>query len=331
MNRVTFSFTSLVSKIVQDTRYMNLSVTEELSDIYQTWDTNLISWEVPNLLSKFNHFDTSPALFARYEIDSPYLVNFWPTLVNIVIGFGCFLAFYMFQKFFDKKTWAYSLLLKMMAGSWNFGFVELYGCLDVVILYLVLDAKTNRFNSFFCWASLLFAVAFLGLGCFLVFFNFWKVLKYQAIKRKSKDIEIFNERNKYWGLFYEDFNDEDLWSQAFLAIQLIRNTIASLIIVVFYEYAMMQNVYLIISDGAIILFLYIKMPLTTLRGRIMQYYFETITLLVHLCTFALSTTDSPSDKFQDFFSKTVIYLNKALIGGSFGFMLIELYKTIVQK
>ncbi len=43
--------------------------------------------------------------------------------------------------------------------------------------------------------------------------------KYQSIKNQgTKQIEAFNEKNKYWELFYSDFNEDDLWSQSFFAI-----------------------------------------------------------------------------------------------------------------
>ena len=44
-----FPLSALVSKIIQNTRYLNLSVTSDLADVYQTWQTDIISWDVPNL------------------------------------------------------------------------------------------------------------------------------------------------------------------------------------------------------------------------------------------------------------------------------------------
>jgi hypothetical protein len=203
-------FSALVSKIVQNTRYLNISVTSDLAEVYQTWDSDLISWDVPNVMSNLDHFETSPRLFARYDIDSPFLVNFWPTLINIVIGFSTFITCTLLQKFCERtkyEGWAYSLVRKLVAGSFNFALVQAYACLDDIFFYLVLDAKTNPFNSFFSWTSMIFAVIFLVLGCLLVFFNFWTVNKYQSIKSQGmEEIKAFNERNKYWELFLFRFS-----------------------------------------------------------------------------------------------------------------------------
>ena len=96
----------------------------------------------------------------------------------------------------------------------------------------------------------------------------------------------------------------------------------------------MQTSYLVIFDGAILLFLYFKNPFNTLRGKFAQYYYEIITLLVHLCTFILSLQDTfkdPSDTVRLIMSTAILYLNTALVCGAIGFMFIEIYKTISEK
>ena len=338
MGSAIFPLSALVSKIVQNTRYLNLSVTSDLAEVYKTWQTNLIPWDAPNVMSDLDRFEASPPLFARYDLGSPFLVNYWPTLINIGISFGTFVACILLQKFFENVNyggWAYFLVQKLVAGSFNFALIQAYACLDDILFYLVLDVKTNPFNSFFSWTSVICAVIFLALGCLLVFFNFWTVVKYQSIKiQGAVAIEAFNERNKYWGLFYSDFNDDDLWSQSFFAILIIRSTLSSLIITVLYDYPPMQTSYLVILDGAILLFLYFKNPFNTLRGKLAQYYYETITLLVHFCTFILSLQDifkNPSDTVRLIMSTGILYLNTALVSGAIGFMFIEIYKRISEK
>jgi len=336
---VTFPVTALVSTIVQNTRYLNLSVTTDLSEIYKTWSTDLISWDVPNVISNFDHFKASPPLFSRYGLGSSFLTNFWPTLVNIGIGLMTFVTSLVLKKLFERseynKGWGYSLLQKLVMGSFNFTLIQAYACLDNILFYLVIDVKTNPFNSFFSWISLISASVFLALGCLLVFYNFWTVKKYQDIKNQdTKGLEAFNERNKCWGLFYSDFNDNDFLGQSFFAFLIIRSALSSFIVTVLYDYPLMQTCYLIILDGAIILFLYFKNPFITLRGTLCQYYFEVITLLVHICTFILGLQDSlktSSDTLRTVLSTGIIYLNTALVSGSIGFMFIEIYKTISEK
>ena len=96
----------------------------------------------------------------------------------------------------------------------------------------------------------------------------------------------------------------------------------------------MQTSYLVILDGAIILFLYFKNPFSTLRGKLAQYYYEVITLLVHLCAFILSLQDSfnaSSYTARLILSTGILYLNTALVSGAIGFMFIEIYNTISEK
>lgn len=72
----TFAVASLVSKIVQNTRYLDLFVTDELAEIYKTWKTDLISWDIPIVLSSQGNFRELEHLFAQYGLDSPFLANF---------------------------------------------------------------------------------------------------------------------------------------------------------------------------------------------------------------------------------------------------------------
>jgi len=329
--------TALVSKIVQNTRYLNLSVTDELTGIYKTWNTDLISWHVPNIITSLDHYKTSPEVFARYGLASSFLENFWATMMTIALSIAILITFFGLKVLLERAkydNWLSTLLKKLIAGSFNFALVQAYGCFDDIIFYLVLDLKTNPFNTFFSWVSLICAIAFLALGCFLVFFNIWKVRQYQQIKNQATELEAFNERNRKWKLFYSDFNDDDLWSQSCLALLVVRSTLSSLIITTLYEYPLMQTAFLIILDGAIILFLFFQNPFATLRGKLAQYYFEAITFLVHLCTLILAMQDTfpnPSETLRSLLSTSIIYLNTTLVSGSIIFLGIEIYKTISQK
>jgi len=233
-----------------------------------------------------------------------------------------------------------SLLQKLLIGSLNFTIVQAYGCLDDILFYLVLDVKTNPFNVFFCWASLLCAVGFIALGCFFILFNIWLVKEYQRLKAEGLSrndlsaFEAFKERFSYWELFYADFNDANSWSQSFLALLIIRSSLSSLIIAALSGLVLAQTAFLLVLDGASILFLLSKKPFTSLRPALVQYFFEIITLLVHGCTFILSiqrNEENPSESLKSALCTCIIYLNSALVRASIGFLFIEIYKTISDK
>jgi len=330
-----FAATALVSQIVQNTRYLNIKVTDDLAEVYRTWNTDMFSFDVPNALSQFDSFKKSPVLFAQYDVGSSFLTNFWSTLMTIGAGIVILILFVTLKLFFELakfKGRVYSVVKRLVAGSFNFVLVQAYGCLDDILFYLVLDIKTNPYNSVFAWVSLFGAIGFLALGCLLVFANFWTVKKYQGVKSKGptkKNLEAFNERNKYWELFYSEFNDEDFLSQSTLALLIIRAVLSTLITVVLYDYPLMQTAFLVILDGAVILFLVTRKPFTEFRAKIAQYYFEAITLLVHLCTFILAfqeTFPAPPDTLRKIFCLAIMYLNTALVGGSLCFMGIEIYE-----
>jgi len=337
----TFPITALVSKIVQNTRYLNLSVTDDLADIYQTWGTEIISWELPNALSRLDHYEQLPSEFARYDIDSPFLVNFWPTLVTIGASLGVLIMSFVLQILTEHakpKGWFSSLLQGIVNGSRNFAVVQAYGCLDEILFDFVLDLKSSPFDSAFSWTNLFCGIGFIALGVLLIFWNLIVVRRYQKIKKDTnsnpKDLEAFNEKNKVWELFYADFSDHDFWSQSFLALAVFRSSISTIIVTVLHEYPLMQTISLIIIDEAVILFLFFQQPFVELHAKLRQYYFEGITLLVHICTFILSFQDSlsqSSDGLRTGLCTSIMYLNTALVSGSIGFMFIEIYEAIKDK
>jgi len=338
IGNAAFPVMSLVSEIVQNTRYMNLTVTTELSDIYKTWNTDLISWDVPDLVSRYDYFREAPSLFAQYDLGSSFLSNFWSNIMTLGVALSLFIAFVGLKWLVFQGTkpsngsWFYSLLQKMSNGSLNSTLVQAYGCIDDIFFYLVLDLKTNPFEEFFSWASLFIAIAFVGLSLWLILFNVLIVKRYQVAKSDEKSLKAFSEKNKHWELFYSDFDDADGWSHSFLALLIIRSTLSSLLITIFYKYPFMQGIFLLVLDGSIITFMLLKKPLITLRAIFFQYYFEFITIIVHICTIVLSSQgEEISDVSKKNLSTCIIYMNTALVTGGIAFMFIEIHETVNEK
>jgi len=337
VGRPTFPISRLVSKIVQNTRYMDLLVTNELAEIYQTWDTEMISWDFPDPLSNQDHFNPLKSFFARYDLDSPFLSNFWSTLMTAGVGLCLMTASFLIQIFFEQTKYQgklYALSQKAVLGFFNFTIVQVYGCVDDILFYFVLDVKTNPFNAAFAWASFVVAGVFICLGSLLVFFNVYVVRRYQKIKRNEKDVEDFKEKNKFWELFYSDFSDNNSWSQSFLAIMVIRSSLSSFIIAVLYGNPMIQSFTLMLTDVASIVLCIRLKPFTSIQAKLAQYYFELITLLVHLFTFLLSiqtSEDQFSEGVKNNLCTGIIYLNTALVAGCLGFMFVDIVAMIKEK
>ena len=277
-------------------------------------------------------------MFARYDdIDAPFIANFWFNLM-ILGGASCVYVFCTILKrlFAQEKSQGvfHSSLNKLFAGSQNFLLVQAYGCLDDILFYLVLDAKTNLFSTAFSRTSLFFAIAFTCLGIFLIVLSFLIVKRYQRKKRDLNALEVFIEKNKYLELFYSDFSDADSWSHSFLAFLNIQSILSGLVITTLYQNRFVQTILLTIFDVAIILFLLIKNPIPGLKEKIAQYYFEVLALMVHICTFILSVQhyeENPSYTMKKALSKSIIYMNIALVVGGICFMVFGLFQTISEK
>jgi len=251
-----------------------------------------------------------------------FLVNFWSTMMTMGLAM-CILIFCLgCRKFFLKRRklgggWFRSLVQKVISGSVNFIVVQAYGSLDNILFYFVLDVKTNPWKSAFSRASLAFGILLIICGSLLIIFSIRVVQRYHTLKceglakKDMKELENY-QKNKHLEVFYGDFSDADLWSHCFMVLLVLRSNISSLIFTILYEYPLMQTMIFVVLDGVILLFMLIEKPLRTPRGVFFQFCFETIVLIVHICTLLLSWNDEPSEGLKKNMSTTIIYLNTAL-------------------
>ena len=116
-----------------------------------------------------------------------------------------------------------------------------------------------------------------------------------------------------------------------MAFLVLRSNASNLVFTIFYEYPLMQTLFLITMDGAIMLLMIIERPFTEFRANFFQFFFEVIALAVHFCAFLLSWNDQPSESLKKGASKAIIYLNTALVTGGLGFTLIEIHESVREK
>ena len=314
-------------------RYIDTLVTDGLQDIYLNWGTDLFGWDLPGSPSYSSDFRYLKELFAQYDIDPPFLANFWSNMMTIAGGLSLWIFCLTLKRCIsqeDKKI--RSLLERLSSGFLNFTMVQIYGGLDEILFYMILDMKTNRFNSAFSRISMTLAIIFAIFGIFLILVNFLIVHKYQKAKKDLKELEAFQKKYNYLELLYGDFNDSNYWSQSFFAFLTLRNILSSVIITILSNYKLLQLLLLVLMDGIILTFLLIKDPFKELKEKLAQYYFEVIALVVHISVLSLCIRDSEGNTSNDSFRRgvcqTIIYVNTFLIAGSAGFMFIEIYRTI---
>jgi len=240
----------LVSEVVQNTRYLNLSVTDGLSEIYKTFSTDLISWDLPNFLAEVEGFKPLSELFARYDLDSSFLVNFWSTMMTVGVGL-CVLVCCLgiqkvcFERGKSRGGHVNSLIQKAIAGSINFIVVQANGCVDNILFYFVLDVRTNPFDTAYSRASFTFGIVFVIGSIALMVYSIVIVKKYHRLKceglakNNMRNLEAHQKKNKYLEVFYGDLNDADVWSHCFLAFLVLRNNVSSLVLTLLYDYPLM--------------------------------------------------------------------------------------------
>ncbi|RYE28962.1 MAG: hypothetical protein EOP48_32985, partial [Sphingobacteriales bacterium] len=163
LGKSLFVMSGLASKIVMNTRYLDFLATTELAEVYKTFKTDLFSWDFPGSLNYLIQFKLLSEFFAKYDLDPPFIVNFWSNMMIIGVGLCALLITSLLRilcRKADDKGIFYGITNKLCGISWNFTLMQVYGALDDILFYIILDFKTNPFNTVFSWFSFLLATIF---------------------------------------------------------------------------------------------------------------------------------------------------------------------------
>ena len=325
----------LVAKILRNIRYLNVTVSSELEEAFYTWRVSSGFVSVPKSWSTQSDPEMLPAVFDRYNLGSVFLVNYWKSLIMILIGLGVFVIFKAVDmKFFKQGSKLGSASRSINVIASNFTLTQIYGSLDDVIFFLVLQTRSANFRIDFQRASfgLSIALAFFGiliLGAHILIL--YRYRKEKKVNSTQGGLKVFLEKHENFKMLFQDFKDSDLLKQSFLLIYVGRSIVSNLIITNLFDYPLLQTLLLTGLNVAILIYLIVCRPFKEKLNTCGQYFCEGLLLIVNVSMLGMAIIDEMAERSEraiERFSKIIIVLNMVLVVGSLVFMGLSIGKAL---
>ena len=324
----------LVAKILRNIRYLNVTVSDELNEVFMSWKISSGFIDYPeNWRTAESDSASLPEVFERYNVGALFLINYWKSLVMILIGVGLFAPFKLLEMTqYSNKSKLGSIFRLLNVIASNFALTQLYGSLDDIIFYFVLQVRENNFQTSFQKAS--FAVSIvLSIFAILAFStNLFILKKYQSSKRSSKKSQqVFLQKYENFKMLFQDFKDSGYLKQSFLMIYIVRSIISGLLITNLFEYPLLQTLLLTSLNLLILVYLAVEKPFKESLNIWGQYFCETVLLFVNVSMLGMAFIDEmveESGRAIKIFSKVVIISNMVLVVGSLVFMALSVIKAL---
>jgi len=334
-----FANLGMITKIVQNIRFMKINVSDELRAAFNSWSTDFFSWNIPEKLSSLSESEPLPEVFAQYEMDSRFIVNYWATLTQSLIGIVCFVGFkvlkFYLKGIMNRKGFASLMLDYLVLAASNFTIIHIYGCLDDIVFYGLIDLRFSKFTPTFSSISSVLAILLLITGALIFMLHIWILWEYKKLKRLANKEALQNFLNKFEPLqiLYQDFTDTTTIRQSFFALLITRSTFSSLIMSTLSEKPLIQAILLMVLSVSALSLLILKGPYKELYSELIQYFYELIVFLVYLGVLIMAVADEMGKEafsLRKTLGKWIVILNAVLFIGSMAFMCIEIYGKICE-
>jgi len=317
-------------------------VSSDLEETFYTWKISTGFISMPESWAGYSEPQVLPEVFDRYNLGSLFLVNYWKSLVMILIGLSLYVIFRIINFCLLKKNKKNKVGLAFRSldvAASNFTLTQVYGSLDDVIFFFILQTRSADFRIDFGKASFALSVVLFLLGFSILGVHITILRRYprssSGSKKEKSDSEAqrfkaFLEKYENFKMFFQDFKDSDLFQQSFLLIYVGRSIISNIVITTLFEYPLLQTLLLTGLNVLILIYLMVCRPFKEVFNAAGQYFCEILLLVVNVSMLGMSIIDNMAErpeKAVERFSKIVIIMNMVLVVGSLVFMLLSIGRT----
>jgi len=289
----------IFNKFIFFARYLDIDYPSNLADYYseQISDASLCIEFNPSESAEENLPRQSlGGAFDDYGIHSYFLYNYWANLMSLLIILLAIVTLYTLSRFcgdfggkwFEKFFGGFVNIMR-----WNFFLLLVCSSYDEIILFFILDIKTNTFDNFASVLSSIIAVAFLLillLVLTLVLFAYLKLRKHRArvaIEGKPPEDPLETTFFSFKSLL-TGFKEGSFLTQGFFCIFSLRTILNSVIIALLYESPVAQAILMALLNVFMIVVLLWKKPFKSLLNNIEYIFYEAFVGILHICLIILA-------------------------------------------
>ncbi len=335
---------AISGKVFSNIKFLNISYSSELENALETWNPNYLSvgvnGDMPGDMEKRFVNASVPYIFAKHQINSCFLVNFWEPLMVLVILVFLFLIVLLLDWLIsywkkDKKSLQYRIITRVKVMILNFLIVQLYGMYGDVVFYALIEFQNQRLLPGLNLLSVFAIVIVSGAMIFGFFLHINLLKRYQNVKRNFGGNAETKQQFDAWikdhagiQVIFSDFKDYSLVHQSFLLILTVRDILFSLILATLFDHPLVECILILLMNIAMLAYLFIKKPFKEILAQVQQVVLEMITMVVNVNVLILAIFDaSHSEAFDQrkTIGKFLIIINMIFNFIVAGFMLLILF------
>lgn len=290
----------------------------------------------------------SLAVFQKRGTESNFIVNYWNSISLMLIASGAALLIIPVEKITKRyKSFKVASIIAKVKGflRWNFLLFIFIESFDDLALFIYIQLKTFKVQSFLDIFTLLVSLITLVLAVFMEYKivriarEFTKPTVYPEVSVLSNNgsptnhIEILHEKYKKCIIFFKEYKHKSFMTQAFVFFFSLRIAVYYLIVGVLHEYPLCQG-FLLTIIGCMMLFYIVKLkPIDDNFALIENFVFEILILMANLCIIILAIMEKQGDHNYETWNRVgdaLVICNLAACLATFIFSVVALVIAVKE-
>lgn len=311
---------SMLAKMLQYIRYMNLPYSQRLEKTFKfqnsTYGPYGLGPKMPLNLILELPFHEVPNRFWKFHVFSCFLINFCDSLIFLAIIFGVLLIVALVEwiatKIKQRRTF-YPIIRLGRVSIQNFFIMQFYNVFGDIVMFIALDWKQVDLTNGDATLSFLLSIICLCTGCAIIGIHIYILMKFyklRRIKSMASKLDKLSKEYEWSGVMYLHFKNNTFISQSFLLLYVIRNCLYNLVLVLLYDYPLIQTILIMSMSVFMLTYLLAQRPFTTLINQVQHIVYEIIFLLVNICVLIIAQMNfekSGAYPMRDRLCEAVIY------------------------
>jgi len=320
----TFSLLSM-AKLSEHVRYLEVDQPTRLEALSVSRSRSFLTLKFlpdmsDSMVSKFVYM-TLPTVFSRLGIHSSFVVNYWPSVMTLLIGFGIALILWGLTFVFRSHETDSVLSNLRTIFKWNFCFVLVAINVDDIIMYGYIDFSTMQLKNSNATLSLFVLLCMLFLAVLTIILAFVFARKFQLIRKEANETKNFDNYEKFlvswqsWQVLYRGFVENSLLRQSFYIIYIIRLGAPMVITIALLTKPVSQSVCHLLISLFILGYILHKCPFKKRINQVQLVIVETFALIINICCLILAIQDykdSTNSKQRVWIGDIIILCNFAI-------------------
>ena len=299
-------------------RYMNISRTEALEELYQLYvDTDMSA--VPFITMSDSMKDAFPVeplpyMFLKYELPSSFIANFGDDLMGLAVCFGVFITAKLVEILGKKRIqniWILRIIHRVSITCENFLVGSFGESVGPILLYTTFEFRNISRGKSYYPLSPLFCCVSLILGICVVILCIWILLKFQTVRKTSSDKNSKEEgfeslEKKYEGVavLFDEFDDSSFMRQSAFLFFSLKSIAESLALGLLFGHPLAQATLLLLFILPLFIYSISQRAFKSKCSHVQQFILVLSLFICNFCLTIMAGTDRTRHNFWNILEGT---------------------------